>query len=306
MVQNKQSNQFVNIVGIVLILMAIALTYTSKLIDFDTIAAPFEHLVEGTAIGNYIDEAKQKELEHQLNQTETPAQKLAENIKNFSGLTKAQKSYIKFQSFMEKFENSVAELPNKFVIAIAILLLFSVKSIIVLLPASATCLVTALLFPFPLAVIINIVGYCLMFTAKYFWGKHIGEGQVSRLVKHSKRLWKYIQDEENGYATGNPLLLFILRLVPTVPINPISQMYGKMGYDFWKYIILSALGISLRVVSVTSLGSNVSDPFSSAFIVPLVVILFVSGFSMIALSIILKKREGVTEGIEENKKELAK
>lgn len=306
MVQNKQSNQFVNIVGIVLILMAIALTYTSKLIDFDTIAAPFEHLVEGTAIGNYIDEAKQKELEHQLKQTETPAQKLAENIKNFSGLTKAQKSYIKFQSFMEKFENSVAELPNKFVIAIAILLLFSVKSIIVLLPASATCLVTALLFPFPLAVIINIVGYCLMFTAKYFWGKHIGEGQVSRLVKHSKRLWKYIQDEENGYATGNPLLLFILRLVPTVPINPISQMYGKMGYDFWKYIILSALGISLRVVSVTSLGSNVSDPFSSAFIVPLVVILFVSGFSMIALSIILKKRESGTEKIEENKKELAK
>lgn len=291
MVKNKQSNRLVNFIGIILIIMALALTYTSKLVDFKSITEPFEHLVEGTAIGNYIDGAKQRELERQLDQTENPAQKLAENIKNLSGLTKAQKIYIKFQGFMERFENSIAEIPNKFVIVIAILLLFSIKSIIALIPASFTCLVTAFIFPFPLAVTINLLGYCLMFTVKYFWGGHIGEGNISKLVKHSKLLWKYIQDEENGYGTGNPLLLFILRLVPTVPLNPISQMYGKMGYDFWKYMVLSALGISLRVVSVTSLGSNVGDPFSSAFMVPLIVILFVSGFSMIALSVILKRRE---------------
>ncbi|MBQ3898047.1 MAG: hypothetical protein II742_06090, partial [Clostridia bacterium] len=62
-------------------------------------------------------------------------------------------------------------------------------------------------------------------------------------------------------------------------------------YDLWKYMLLSLLGISLRVVSVTSLGSNVADPFSSAFVVPLVIILFVSGFSMVIFSLIISRRE---------------
>lgn len=291
MFKNRQSNKFVNIVGIILILMSLALTYSSKIIDVDKITAPFEAAVQGTIVGNWIDEAKQRELERNIRNSETPAQYLAENADSIKGLSKAQQQYIKYQSFMEKFEGRVSELPNKFLICICILLLFSIKSIIVLIPATMTCMVTALIFPFEIAIIINILGYILIFTAKYHWGRYIDAGYIHHLVKHSKFLYKYIQDEEGGYATGNPLLLFILRLVPTVPINPISAMYGHMGYDYWKFLLLSMLGASLKIVSFTALGSNIGNPFSTAFIIPLILILFVSGVSMVALSIVLNRRE---------------
>ncbi|MBO4446450.1 MAG: TVP38/TMEM64 family protein [Clostridia bacterium] len=286
-----QSNRLVNLIGIILILMAIVIAYLGKVVNVAKITAPFESLVQGTFVADWIDEAKQRDLERKLHNSDNPAQDIANFIKNQSGLSKAQQLYIKYQGVMERFENSISEIPNPFLIVICLWLLFALKSLVVLIPASFTCLVTALIFPFPVAVIINLCGYAIMFLAKYFWGKHIGEGGVSKLVKHSKLLWKYIQDEENGYGTGNPLVLFILRLVPTVPLNPISSMYGKMGYDLWKYMLLSMLGISLRVVSVTSIGSNVGNPFSSAFIVPLIVILFVSGFSMVMFSLILSRRE---------------
>lgn len=304
MFKNRQSNKFVNIVGIILILMALALTYTSKIIDVDKITAPFEQAVQGTIIGDWIDDAKQRELERNLRNSETPAQYLAQNADDFEGLSKGQQYYIKYQSFMEKFESRVSELPNKFLICICILLLFTVKSIIVLIPATMTCMITALIFPFEIAIIINTLGYVLIFTAKYHWGRYIDAGYIHHLVKHSKFLYKYIQDEENGYATGNPLLLFILRLVPTVPINPISAMYGHMGYDYWKFLILSMLGVSLKIVSFTAIGSNIDNPFSTAFIIPLILILFVSGFSMISLSIILQRRE--KHEIEKKMKEEAK
>ncbi len=289
--RNRQSNKFVNIIGIILISISLILAYSSKVIDFDKITAPFEQAVKGTIVGDWIDEAKEHELEREIEGSETPAQELAKNIKEFTGLSKAQQYYIKYQGLMENFEGKIAEIPNKFLIFICLLLLFTSKSMIVLIPITITCIVTALIFPFEVAIVINSIGYLLIFTIKYFWGRYIDAGYIHRLVKNSKTLLKYIQDEENGYATGNPLLLFILRLVPTVPINPISAMYGHMGYDYWKYIFLSMLGVSLKIVSFTALGSNISDPFSSAFVIPLIVILFVSGFSMISFSVILNRRE---------------
>ena len=286
-----QSNRLVNLIGIILILMAIVIAYLGKVVNVAKITAPFESLVQGTFVADWIDEAKQRDLERKIENSDNPAQDIANFIKNQSGLSKAQQLYIKYQGVMERFENSISEIPNPFLIVICLWLLFALKSLVVLIPASFTCLVTALIFPFPVAVLINLGGYAIMFLAKYFWGKYVGEGGVSKLLKHSNLLWKYIQDEENGNGKGNPLVLFILRLVPTVPLNPISSMYGKMGYDLWKYMLLSMLGISLRVVSVTSIGSNVGNPFSSAFIVPLIVILFVSGFSMVMFSLILSRRE---------------
>lgn len=302
--KEERSDRLVNFIGIILILLALMIAYMGKVVNIAKITAPFESVFSGTTVGNWIDEAKQRELERELEKSDNPAQDLANFIKSQPGLSKAQEKYIKYQGFIEKFENSIAEIPNRFVIVICLWLLFAIKSLVVLIPASFTCIVTALIFPFPVALIINMCGYAIMFLAKYFWGKYVGEGGISKLLKHSKTLWKYIQDEENGNGNGNPLVLFILRLVPTVPLNPISSMYGKMGYNLWKYMILSLLGISLRVVSVTSIGSNVDNPFSQAFIMPLILILFISGFSMIVFSAVLRKREK-KDILEEAKKAAA-
>ena len=66
-------------------------------------------------------------------------------------------------------------------------------------------------------------------------------------------------------------------------------MYGKMGYNFWHYLFISLLGYSLKITSFTMIGYNAADPFSARFIVPLVVILFISGVGILGMNFIFTR-----------------
>ena len=90
-----QSNRLVNLIGIILILMAIVIAYLGKVVNVAKITAPFESLVQGTFVADWIDEAKQRDLERKLHNSDNPAQDIANFIKNQSVLSKAQQLYIK-------------------------------------------------------------------------------------------------------------------------------------------------------------------------------------------------------------------
>lgn len=278
LLKNKQANRFMNAIAVILILFSFALAYMGNVIDFKDITAPFENFVKS-------NQNTQNEGAHVKDEVINGM----ETAMDITGLSKAQQYYIKFQGYMEALENSIVKFDNYALIVIALLLLYAVKSVISFVPLAATCLISGLVFPFPVALLINFVGVAIILTIKYFWGKHIGEGNFSKLAKKSDAIWELIKDTENGDGTGNPIILFLLRIVPSVPIGPVSQMYGKMGYNFWRYLGISLLGYSLKIISFTMIGYNVNDPFSASFIVPLVVILFVSGVGILGMNFIFTK-----------------
>lgn len=278
LLKNKQANRFINAIAVILILFSFALAYMGNVIDFKDITAPFENFVKS-------NQNTQNEGAHVKDEVINGM----ETAMDITGLSKAQQYYIKFQGYMEALENSIVKFDNYALIVIALLLLYAVKSVISFVPLAATCLISGLVFPFPVALLINFVGVAIILTIKYFWGKHIGEGNFSKLAKKSDAIWELIKDTENGDGTGNPIILFLLRIVPSVPIGPVSQMYGKMGYNFWRYLGISLLGYSLKIISFTMIGYNVNDPFSASFIVPLVVILFVSGVGILGMNFIFTK-----------------
>ena len=278
LLKNKQANRFMNALAVILILFSFALAYMGNVIDFKSITAPFENFVKS-------NQNAQNEGAHVKDEVISGV----ETAMDITGLSKAQQYYIKFQGYMEALENSIVKFDNYALIVIALLLLYAIKSVISFVPLAATCLISGLVFPFPVALLINFVGVTIILTIKYFWGKHIGEGNFSKLAKKSDAIWELIKDTENGDGTGNPIILFLLRIVPSVPIGPVSQMYGKMGYNFWRYLGISLLGYSLKIISFTMIGYNVNDPFSASFIVPLVVILFVSGVGILGMNFIFTK-----------------
>ena len=278
LLKNKQANRFMNAIAVILILFSFALAYMGNVIDFKDITAPFENFVKS-------NQNAQNEGAHVKDEVISGV----ETAMDITGLSKAQQYYIKFQGYMEALENSIVKFDNYALIVIALLLLYAIKSVISFVPLAATCLISGLVFPFPVALLINFVGVAIILTIKYFWGKHIGEGNFSKLAKKSDAIWELIKDTENGDGTGNPIILFLLRIVPSVPIGPVSQMYGKMGYNFWRYLGISLLGYSLKIISFTMIGYNVNDPFSANFIVPLVVILFVSGVGILGMNFIFTK-----------------
>ncbi len=278
LLKNKQANRFLNAIAIILILFSFALGFMGNVIDFKTITAPFETFVKNNQV------AQQRE-----NHVKDEVKSGVETAMDITGLSKAQQYYIKFQSYMEALENSIAEFDNYALIVVALLLLYAIKAVISFVPLAATCLVSGLVFPFPVALVINFIGVAIILTIKYFWGKHISEGNFAKLAKKSDAIWELIEDTEKGDGTGNPIILFLLRIVPSVPIGPVSQMYGKMGYNFWHYLFISLLGYSLKITSFTMIGYNAADPFSARFIVPLVVILFISGVGILGMNFIFTR-----------------
>lgn len=283
MFKSSQANRFVNMIAIMLIVFSFALGYMGNVIDFDQIKGI-------TQVPNSSDSSTGtgEEVKTNLEDVKGDVEDGVTNAMEATGLATVQEYYVKFQSMMEDIERSIVEFDNYILIVAALLLLFAVKSIISIVPLAATCLISGVVFPFPIALLINLVGVAIILTIKYFWGMHIGEGNFSKLAKKSDAIWELVQDTKSGDGTGNPVVLFMLRIVPSIPIGPVSQMYGKMGYDFWKYLFVSLAGYLLKIVSFTVIGCNVSDPFSSQFIAPLVIILFISGVGMLFMNHVLK------------------
>jgi uncharacterized membrane protein YdjX (TVP38/TMEM64 family) len=131
-----------------------------------------------------------------------------------------------------------------------------------------------------LSVPVNVVGFCILLTIRYFAGKRFGAGGAWYLLRRYDRLRRLIEQDGNG----NSSLLIILRLVPVMPVNSISGIYGSLRFDYWRFILLSVIGYMPKIISYTFVGRNVYDPLSPEFIVPIMIIAFASGISLVCVN----------------------
>jgi uncharacterized membrane protein YdjX (TVP38/TMEM64 family) len=177
-------------------------------------------------------------------------------------------------------ETQIAHLEDKWLFVAAIFLLFAVKSFIPIYPTPTVCFLTGAMLPMYLSVPVNVVGFCILLTIRYFAGKRFGAGGAWYLLRRYDRLRRLIEQDGNG----NSSLLIILRLVPVMPVNSISGIYGSLRFDYWRFILLSVIGYMPKIISYTFVGRNVYDPLSPEFIVPIMIIAFASGISLVCVN----------------------
>lgn len=359
-------SRLLDVIAVILLIMAGILTYLHHHVDFSSITAPFEKLSsvaqeqftgddsEDTKNGNPNEErGEQPEILHSIRQT-------AEQMRDDLGISNAQMNYIKFKTFMENLETRVTELPYKPLIVLALLLFFALKSFVGIVPVSATCLIAAVIFPFPIALLINFVGVGIIFTIKYAMGRAAKSNGIKKFIMKSDSLWKVVSDADNSTkkvlketndkrkaekealsklqnkdqrpkkqvthpvlrffqklfrairdkllkvpvlsilideedaeqsakgGTGNPIVLFALRLIPFVPANPVSSLFGNLQMDYRSFLLISLFGYLVKVISFTAIGYNIADPFTSKFIVPFIALLYLAGFGLLITNNVLK------------------
>ncbi len=301
--------------ALILLILAGALSYLANVINIDVITRPFEVLSEETKEDlshtrgtqkisekmresreaqddNFVQGLIKKEREKNENVTgvKSGSEQKAEKNSQKKGLVgfinKIQIFYIKFKLTIEKFENYIARIPYKPLIILVIWALFFIKNYVSITPMSFTCFLTGLIFPFWLALFINLVGIVYIFSTKYIKGVKSEKNFIHKYLTKWKRLGRLIEDSENGNGTGNPGLLFVLRLAPSVPLNPVSTLYGYMGFKYWWYLIISVFGYAIKLITFTAIGANISDPFSPKFVLPILAILYMTGLAMAVLAII--------------------
>ena len=206
-----------------------------------------------------------------------------------SGNERVQFWWQTYQNYLTAAQQRVENLENKGYIVFTLMFLFAFKSFIPIYPISIICTVTGVVFPSYIAIPVNIAGMALHFTLKYIWGKRIGPGGVNIILKRNEAIRVFMKKD----GTGNPWLLVLFRLVPCFPINPVSQLYGSMGFKFSRFLALSLLGYMPLLCSYTIVGRNVYNPLSAGFLLPLIVLSLLAAVVCYVLGVLLyytKKR----------------
>ncbi len=199
----------------------------------------------------------------------------------------AEGGWAEFLHALDKLQEFVQNLPNKWVIAIAILAIYALKSIVPV-PFPFIMIMTGVIFDSYLAVSLNVIGFAITLSIVYWFGRRVSAGVAVQ------RLNKFENVREMLKKDGKTKLgvLFLIRLVPSIPINMASQFYGGIKFPYGKFMSASIAGYFIKLWTYSVMGGNIAQPFTWHFMAPVIILLVVSGFAVLITNIALEKRKG--------------
>lgn len=194
-----------------------------------------------------------------------------------------QRQLAEVNSWFTRIEMFIAQY-DKFAAVGVILFFFFVKTIIGFIPFSVLFIGTGLVFSPPIAVAVNVMGYSMLVGIKFLWGRKFGGGGLHKLLLKSESLTDFM----DFHGKGNKWMLVVLRFVPVAPVGTVSRAYGATDMKIIPFIILSVIGFLPRLITWSIIGCNVFDPFTPSFLIPIIILLIISGISLLLLDILFK------------------
>ncbi len=135
-------------------------------------------------------------------------------------------------------------------VAIAISI-FGLKGFTFIIPAMLIYLSVGMAFDTGTALFISLCGIALEVTATYWLGRVLGGDYVTKFLGKVKGGDKVLgMKDKSKFST-----VFVTRLVG-LPIDFSSLLFGSMKLPFFRYMILSVVGIAPRVILFTLLGEG--------------------------------------------------
>lgn len=172
-----------------------------------------------------------------------------------------------------------------------LMFLFIFKSFVPVIPFSVLFIASGMVFNELIAFVINVIGFLLLCTVKFYWGKEKGGGKVHNLANRSERVYGFM----DFGGKGNKWMLALMRFVPVFPVNTVSRAYGATEMKITKYLKYSLIGFLPRLVLWSVIGFNIFDPFTVQFMAPIIILLIISGISLLILNALLERKEAHNE-----------
>jgi len=151
---------------------------------------------------------------------------------------------------------------NTFVAVLVMLALFAVKSVSIFIYCGLLYAASGILFPLPLAVLVNILGSIIMATIPFWIGKKSGTGLVTRLIVKYPKL-KFMKDVPNQ---NEFFMSFFMRIVGILPSDIIGMYLGASGIRYNRYITGALLGMLPATVTFCIMGTKINDVTSPEFL----------------------------------------
>ena len=151
--------------------------------------------------------------------------------------------------------------PRQTVLAASFLVgLYALKSLSVCFPMSALTAAGGLLFPFPLALAVNLCGTGVAQTIPFFLGRR-EQGGLEALAERYPRVAGICRAQ----AENRWLSVFLLRLAGASPGDVVSLYLGASGTPYGTYLSAGLLGGLPRIACATVLGGALWQPGSGRF-----------------------------------------
>lgn len=197
-------------------------------------------------------------------------------------LPEVKRSLQDMYAWFERIENYIAGY-DKLAAFGLVMALFAVKSVMAFIPFSVLFISSGMVFSAPVAMGVSVLGFALLISVKFLWGKKFGGGNAHKLAVKSKSITRFMDLK----GKGNKWMLVVLRFVPFVPVGTVSRAYGATEMKYLPFVGLSVLGFLPRVVLWSFVGSNIFDPFTPTFMAPIIVLLIISGISLLIWDAVL-------------------
>lgn len=152
---------------------------------------------------------------------------------------------------------------NPFLAAIVLMLLFALKSISVVVYCGILYAAGGILFPLPVAILLNILGTAVMVSLPYVVGRENGREYSERVLKKFPKaaVVKDLRDENDF------VFALIVRLIGILPCDIVSIYFGACGTNYIKYLIASLIGMMPQIITFPIIGTNVSNMKSPEFLI---------------------------------------
>ena len=197
-------------------------------------------------------------------------------------LPAVQKSLLDINDWFTRIELYVASF-NRWTALFIIIALFLSRSFLPLIPFSVIFISCGMVFPTPVAIVINVLGLMLMCSIKFYWGDKRGGGKAHKLAGKSRRVTEFM--DLKGH--GNKWMLTLMCFMPFFPVGTVSRVYGATEMKLRTFLKYSLLGFLPRVLMWSYIGVNIFNPFTPEFMAPFIVLFIISGISLLLLDALL-------------------
>ena len=167
------------------------------------------------------------------------------------------------------------------------LLFFIVKGMSMVLHAGILYTASGLLFPLPLAVLVNILGTVCMVTAPWLYGRFIGGDIAERFDKKypaAARVASFREKNDWLFSLG-------VRLLSGLPSDPLSMYLGAVRLPWPALIFGAVLAYLPNAVTMPVMAQHAAAPGSPVFVVSAAVaVLFACAPAIFLLVLLIRNR----------------
>ena len=153
---------------------------------------------------------------------------------------------------------------NPWLAAIVMLALFALKSLSIVIYSGLLYAANGILFPLPVAIVLNLIGTVIMVSLPYLIGRRTGASAVDEIRA------KYPKAEaiHNLRAKNDFLFSFLVRMA-RLPSDVASLYMGAVHVEYKKYLLGSLLGMLPHTITYPIMGMSIRDIRSPQFIISL-------------------------------------